>query len=77
VPGAAGFPATRGGVLLRRFITIFAITFVVAALVNLLWNLIADGNAMVEWNVPFTFAIILAIVLTAMRRHESRRGRDG
>jgi branched-subunit amino acid transport protein len=58
---------------LKTFALTFVITFAVAAVVNLLWNLIGHHQAMVEWNIPFTFAIILSVVLTWMNRRESRR----
>ena len=49
------------------FALVFAVTFVVAAIVTYLWNLIAHGQSAVDWETSFRFAIILGIALPVAR----------
>jgi hypothetical protein len=50
--------------LLFSFLVIFAITFVVSSIVNLLWNVIFHGMTSIIWETSFRFAIIFGIILT-------------
>ena len=54
------------------FVTTFAVTLVVAALVTYLWNLIAHGQSAVDWETSFRFAIILGIALPVARAMTSK-----
>ncbi|MBN2244951.1 MAG: hypothetical protein JW755_03810 [Candidatus Aminicenantes bacterium] len=53
---------------IMEFLVIFFITLVVAVIVTLLWNLIAHGNAIIDWASSFRFAIIFGIVLPLANR---------
>lgn len=61
--------------LIDMAITI-VVTFVVAAVVTFLYNLIAHGSGFVSWDTAFHLAIILGIVLplTRARGNESKGG---
>ena len=54
------------------FVTTFAVTLVVAAIVTYLWNLIAHGQSAVDWETSFRFAIILGIALPVARAMTSK-----
>ena len=41
----------------------FVVTFVTNAIVVYLWNLIAHGQGVFEWDTAFRFAIMLGITL--------------
>lgn len=59
--------------LLISFVTIFAVTLVVAAIVTFLYSLIVHGAGTIDWETSFRLAIILGIVvpvITAMRIRE-------
>ena len=57
--------------IVRRFLIdfalVFSVTFVVAAIVTYLWNLIAHGQSVVDWETSFRLAIILGIALPVTR----------
>jgi len=53
--------------LLISFVTIFAVTLVVAAIVTYLWNLTVHGQSAVDWETSFRLAIILGIALPVIR----------
>jgi len=61
---------------IKRFLidcaVVFAVTFVVAALVTYLWNLIAHGQSAVDWETSFRFAIILGIALPVAKAMTSK-----
>ena len=59
--------------LLISFVTIFAVTLVVAAIVTYLWNLIRHGQSAVDWETSFRLAIILGIVVPVIRAMRSRK----
>ena len=54
------------------FVTTFAVTLVVAAIVTYLWNLIAHGQSAVDWETSFRFVIILGIALPVARAMTSK-----
>ena len=54
------------------FVTTFAVTLVVAAIVTYLRNLIAHGQSAVDWETSFRFAIILGIALPVARAMTSK-----
>ncbi len=55
------------------FVTIFAVTLVVAAIVTYLWNLTVHGQSAVDWETSFRLAIILGIALSVVRAMRSRK----
>jgi len=57
---------------LLHFVIIFVLTLVVGSIVNFLWNLIFHGVQMIDWEIPFRFAIIFGIVLSWMKTRESK-----
>ena len=54
------------------FIVRFAVIFVVTVIVTLLWNLIARGDANIDWATAFRLGIILGIALPILRRTEKK-----
>jgi hypothetical protein len=58
--------------LLINFITTFALTLVVTAIVTFLYSLIVHGAGIVDWETSFRFAIILGIVLSMTKGRESK-----
>ena len=59
--------------LLIGFVTIFAVTLLVAAIVTYLWNMIRHGQSAVDWETSFRLAIILGIALPVARAITSRK----
>ena len=57
---------------LREFLGIFALTFVVTVAVTLLWSLLVDGAAQVDWATAFRFGIIFGIVVPIVGRRGHR-----
>lgn len=47
----------------RSFVIVFAICFVVTAIVSYLYSLIAHGAGTVDWEVAFRMGVILGIVI--------------
>ena len=59
--------------LLIGFVTTFAVTLLVAAIVTYLWNVIGHGQSAVDWETSFRLAIILGIGLPVARAMTSRK----
>ena len=59
--------------LLISFVTIFAVTLVVAAIVTFLYSLIIHGAGTIDWETSFPLAIILGIALPIVRAMRSRK----
>jgi hypothetical protein len=57
--------------LALEFVTVFAVTLVVTAIVTFVWNLIGHGASAVDWETSFRFAIIFGIILTWLRGRET------
>ena len=55
------------------FVTTFAVTLAVAAIVTYLWNLGVHGQSAVDWETSFRLAIILGIILPVTRGMTSKR----
>ena len=51
-----------------EFLVIFFVTLAAAIIVSLLWNLIAHGNAVIDWASSFRFALIFGIVFPLANR---------
>jgi len=59
------------------FIGLFALIFVVSAIVTFLYSFIVHGIGIVDWETAFCLAIILGIVLTWMNVREKKKGKEG
>ena len=59
--------------VLVDFVTVFAVSFIVTAIVDLLWNLIVRGASTIDWQAPFRFAILFGILFSWI---ETRRRKD-
>jgi hypothetical protein len=59
--------------LLVDFVTVFAVTLFVSAVVTSLWGLAVHGASTVDWETSFRFAIVFGIVFPWM---ETRRSRE-
>ena len=57
---------------LIHFVIVFAVTFVVNAIVVYLWNLIMHGQGAFDWGLSFTLAVIVGIVLPLIRAMTSK-----
>jgi len=58
--------------LVVEFITVFAVTLVISALVTVPRNLIGHGASTVDWETSFRFAIIFGIILTWTKSRETK-----
>ena len=58
---------------LIHFVTTFAVVFVVNAIVVYLWNLIRYGEGAFNWQLTFTLAIIVGIILPLLDIWRSRK----
>ena len=56
---------------LKDFVTIFALTFVVAAVVSSLYNMLVHGSCTIDWGLPVVLGIIMGIVLPWTQSRES------
>jgi hypothetical protein len=59
--------------LLVDFVTVFAITLIVAVIVTLLLNVIVHGASTLDWETSFRFAVVFGIILPWI---ETRRGKE-
>jgi hypothetical protein len=48
--------------LVIEFGTVFAVTLVNTALVACLWNIVAHGTGIIDWETSFRFAVIFGII---------------
>ena len=58
---------------LMHFVTTFAVTFVVNAIVVYIWNVIRHGEGAFNWETTFFFAITFGIVLPLL---DAWRGKE-
>ena len=58
--------------LFINFVTTFAVTWVVSAMVTFLYSLVVHGTGIVDWETSFRFAFILGIVFSWTRTRESK-----
>jgi hypothetical protein len=58
--------------LVLHFLMIFALTFVVSAVVSYLYALVAHGTGTVDWGMPLRLGIILGVILPLIVRRQSR-----
>ena len=57
---------------LIHFATMFALVLVVSAIVTYLWSLIFHGAGAIDWQLSFTLAIIVGIILAVERARKSK-----
>jgi hypothetical protein len=62
--------------LLVGFVTAFAVSLLVSAIVTLLWNVIVHGTSTVDWEASFRFAMVFGILLPVVGTRRSKCGRD-
>jgi len=55
------------------FVTVAAITFVVAAIVSFLYSLIAHGAGTVDWEHSIRLALTLGMIVPLMRELEKKQ----
>ncbi len=59
-------------ILFWDFVANFSLTIVVAAIVTFLWSLIVHGSGIINWEISFVLALVLAIVLASHRWQDSK-----
>ena len=59
-------------ILFWDFIANFSLTIVVSAIVTFLWSLIAHGSGVINWEISFVMACVLASVLVSRRSQEMK-----
>ena len=59
--------------LLSNFVTVFAVTLIVAAIVTLLGNLVVHGASTIDWETSFRFAIVFGIIFSWIETRRSKR----
>jgi len=62
--------------LLVGFVTVFAVSLTVSAIVTLLWNFIVHGASTVDWEASFGFATLFGIILPWIGTRRSKCGKD-
>jgi hypothetical protein len=62
--------------LLVVFVTAFAVTLTVSAIVTLLWNFIVHGASTVDWEPSFRIATVFGIILSLIGTRRSKCGKD-
>lgn len=55
------------------FVANFSLTIVVAAIVTFLWSLIAHGSGVIDWEISFVLAVVMATVLASRKSQELRQ----
>jgi hypothetical protein len=58
------------------FVTVFAVSLAVSAIVTLLWNFIVHGASTVDWEASFVFATIFGIILPWIGTRRSKCEKD-
>jgi len=58
------------------FVTVFAVSLTVSAIVTLLWNFIVHGASTVDWEASFRFAAVFGIILSLIGTRRSKCGND-
>ena len=62
--------------LLVGFVTVFAVTLTISAIVTLLWNFVVHGASTVDWEASFGFATLFGIILSWLGTRRSKCGND-
>ena len=55
------------------FVTYFCVTFVASTVVTFLYNLVVHRVGVVDWEIPFQFAIIFGIIFSWTNARESKK----
>jgi hypothetical protein len=58
------------------FVTVFAVSLTVSAIVTLLWNFIVHGASTVDWGASFGFATLFGIIVPWIGTRRSKCGID-
>jgi hypothetical protein len=61
--------------LLVGFVTVFAVSLTVSAIVTLTWNFIVQGASTVDWESSFRFATVFGIILSLIGTQRSKCGK--
>jgi hypothetical protein len=61
---------------LSGFVTVFAVTLTVSAIVTWLWNFIVYGASTVDWGTSFGCATLFGIILSWIGTRTSKCGKD-
>ena len=62
--------------LLVDFITVFALSLIVTAIVTLLGNFIVHGSSTADWPASFGYATLSGIILSCIGTRRSKCGND-
>ena len=62
--------------LLISFVTVFAVSLAVSAIVTLLSNFIVHGASTVDWEASIGFATLFGIILSWIGTRRSKCGKD-
>jgi hypothetical protein len=62
--------------LVADFVSVFAVSLSVSAIVSLLWNFIVHGASTVDWEASFGFAILFGIILSWIGARRSKCGKE-
>lgn len=57
--------------MILEFMSVFMITLVLAVFVQLIWNFSTHHVWNVDWEMPFTFAVILGFFMTLRKEKET------
>ena len=60
---------------IKEFMIFFVLTFVVTAVVTFLYNTIAHGLSIVDWETSIRFALIFAIVFPTMQVLQTKKSK--
>ena len=58
--------------LVVDFVTVFAVTLIVCAIVTLLGNLIVHGASSIDWETSVRFAILFGIIVPWIEKRRSK-----
>jgi len=58
--------------LLSNFVTVFAVTLIVAAIVTLLGNLVIHGVSAIDWETSFRSATVFGIIFSCIETRRSK-----
>ena len=62
--------------LLVGFVTGFAVSLTVSAIVTLLWNFLVHGASTIDWEASVGFAILFGIILSWIGTRRRKCGKD-
>jgi hypothetical protein len=62
--------------LLVDFVTVFAVSLIVTAIVTLLGNFIVHGASTIDWETSFRLAIVFGIIFSWIETRRSKQKRN-